>query len=685
MFLLKPVFSILLCACFALGVSAQTTAFSFQGSLKDGAAAANGNYDFQFALYDAVTGGSQLGSTLTQNTVAVTNGIFSVSLDFGSQFPGANRFLEIRVKLSGGGTITTLAPRQPVNSAPYSVKSLNTDTASSLNCAACVTAAQIASVNGASITGTIPAASVPSGSSNYIQNGTAVQTANQNISGNAFFGGQVAIGTSTPSTNVKLQIDAGTNYGLFATATNDNAVSGVSTNGRGIYGQSTANDAVIGFTDGTNSSGVFGVNNGSGTNGKGVSGSSTAGTGVSGGSTSGKGVAGFSNSGYGLYGSSVSNDGVFGTSPSGAGVRGESGSSSGVVGKTNGPFGVPGVRGFSDGQGFGVLGESVDGVGVYGRSTNYFAAWFGGRVYVTGNLGVGVDFGAEKLTVQTATANYGLLHTDGTISVGSYVGGTNGGGWYGTKSNHPLSLFAGASGAALTVTTAGRVGIGTITPSDTLTVQTATTNYGMVHTDGTVAVGTYVGGSTGGGYFGTRTNHPLSFFTANGAPRMTITTAGLVGIGSNTPDQLLSVNGNASKAAGGTSWAVFSDERLKNIHGNFTTGLSTLMQLQPIRYQYKADNPLGLFADSESVGFSAQQVQRVLPEAVTTSRDGYLQLNSDPILWTMLNSIKEQQAHIDRQQKEIELQKNEIEALKSLVCLSNKDAEICRPSEALRK
>ena len=81
----------------------QTTEFSYQASLKDGANVATGNYDFEFALFDALVGGSQTGATIAQNSVAVTNGIFAVKLDFGSQFPGANRYLEIRVRLSGGG------------------------------------------------------------------------------------------------------------------------------------------------------------------------------------------------------------------------------------------------------------------------------------------------------------------------------------------------------------------------------------------------------------------------------------------------------------------------------------------------------------------------------------------------------------------------------------------------------
>jgi hypothetical protein len=116
---------LLLCLATILA-SAQTTEFTYQGSLKDGPNPANGNFDFEFALFDG--GGAQLG-ILPRNGVSVSNGMFSVSLDFGNQFPGANRFLEIRVRPAGVGAFTTLAPRQAVNSAPYSMKSLAADTA----------------------------------------------------------------------------------------------------------------------------------------------------------------------------------------------------------------------------------------------------------------------------------------------------------------------------------------------------------------------------------------------------------------------------------------------------------------------------------------------------------------------------------------------------------------------------
>jgi hypothetical protein len=125
-----------------------------------------------------------------------------------------------------------------------------------------------------------------------------------------------------------------------------------------------------------------------------------------------------------------------------------------------------------------------------------------------------------------------------------------------------------------------------------------------------------------------------------------------VGIGTLSPTDLLSVNGTASKPGGGT-WAVFSDERLKRIRGTFDSGLKAVMRLQPLRYEYKPDNAVGIKSPGEHIGFSAQAVQQVIPEAVTSSSNGYLMVNSDPIIWTMLNAIKEQQQEIENLKKEV--------------------------------
>jgi hypothetical protein len=123
--------------------------------------------------------------------------------------------------------------------------------------------------------------------------------------------------------------------------------------------------------------------------------------------------------------------------------------------------------------------------------------------------------------------------------------------------------------------------------------------------------------------------------------RLHITSSsGDVGIGTTSPDSLLTVNGTADKPGGG-SWTTFSDARLKNIGAKFTRGLEALDEIQPVHYHYKADNPLKLPSNLDYVGVVAQQLQSAVPEAVERNKDGYLTINNDPVFWTMVNAIKE--------------------------------------------
>ena len=129
--------NLILCAlfiCGAVSINAQTSAFTYQGRLNDNSTAANGSYDMQFRVYDTVSGGTQKGITVTKTAVAVTNGVFTVSIDptLTAFFNQAGNYLEISVRLNGGSSYTTLAPRQLITSAPYSVQSISSQNADSL-------------------------------------------------------------------------------------------------------------------------------------------------------------------------------------------------------------------------------------------------------------------------------------------------------------------------------------------------------------------------------------------------------------------------------------------------------------------------------------------------------------------------------------------------------------------------
>jgi hypothetical protein len=250
----------------------------------------------------------------------------------------------------------------------------------------------------------------------------------------------------------------------------------------------------------------------------------------------------------------------------------------------------------------------------------------------------------------------------------------------------PLRIRPGAPTSSLDISADGDVGIGTGSPGTRLDVFGNTTTIGSdsgatTRTNGVTKLSrvaippftstnlnfAYVAAATtntdniaavGGAAAGAAAATLIVFHTAgntntdSGTERMRITSIGRVGIGTTAPDQLLSVNGDASKGGGG-SWQVFSDERLKNIKGPYNSGLKAVMQLQPLRYEYKANNALGIKPKGEHVGFGAQSVQQVIPEAVTQNDQGYLLVNNDPIMWTMLNAIKEQQKQIEQLKAEV--------------------------------
>src|SRR3989454_2422275 len=184
---------------------AQTSSFTYQGRLADGGAAANGNYDLQFAVFDSLSGGAQVGSTQTLNTVAVSNGVFTVSLDFGANaFNGANRFLEISARPTGAGSFTLLTPRQQITSTPYAVRSAsagNADTATNAaNAATATNATQLGGIAASQYVQTndsrlSDARSPTAGSANYMQNRTSQQSStNFNIAGNGTAGGNLTGG-----------------------------------------------------------------------------------------------------------------------------------------------------------------------------------------------------------------------------------------------------------------------------------------------------------------------------------------------------------------------------------------------------------------------------------------------------------------------------------------------------------
>ena len=195
--------AVILCGLLILGVSAQTTEFTFQGKLTDQNAAANGSYDLSFKLYDAAN--IQVGTEVVREDVQVANGMFTTSLDFGgSAFDGSARQIEISVRPGAStGSFTALSPKQAINSVPYAVvskKATTADTATNATQLAGVNASEYVQTNDSRLT---DARNPLPGSGSYIRNDSIQQSANFHVLGVGEVG---RLGVGVTPTSYKMEV-----------------------------------------------------------------------------------------------------------------------------------------------------------------------------------------------------------------------------------------------------------------------------------------------------------------------------------------------------------------------------------------------------------------------------------------------------------------------------------------------
>lgn len=352
------------------------TAFTYQGQIERSGVLYTGTCDLQFSLWDAVTTGTQQGTTLSVNAVTVNNGVFAVELDFGNQFKGEVRWLETAAKCADDVDFTTMTPRTALNPAPYA----------------------IGLMPGAQIEGSI--AGTP-----------GILRASNNGEGAAL------VGLANSST--------GTTYGVLGNA--------FSPNGFAVWG--------------------YGSNNATGLRGFAADG--------------GRGVWGSSLTWQGIFGESRDNVGVVGTSTNFNGVWGDTAADNavGVVGWGKDPCdGLPlscipqhlrnatGVAGHALANGYGVWGQSANGVSVAGFAVGYDkpdlnssgfgtpAAMFGGP---NGVIGYSKASGGNGVS--------GVALTSGSVGVAGYAYDSNGyaAKFYGKTATKILEIQGGGDLAEL--------------------------------------------------------------------------------------------------------------------------------------------------------------------------------------------------------------------------------------------
>ena len=187
-------------------VTAQDTAFTYQGQLQNNGSPANGLYDLRFMVWDALTNGNMVAGPLTNSATGVTNGLFTVTLDFGpGVFTGPARWLELDVRTNGSGAFTTLLPLQQFLPMPYSIMA---NTASNL----------LGTLPAAQVVGNLALAQLPPGLTNLATGGVAPGLVLTNVmlaSPNSRIAADAPVVTATQSTNY-LAVMSNTNYASWA-------------------------------------------------------------------------------------------------------------------------------------------------------------------------------------------------------------------------------------------------------------------------------------------------------------------------------------------------------------------------------------------------------------------------------------------------------------------------------------
>ena len=314
----------------------------------------------------------------------------------------------------------------------------------------------------------------------------------------------------------------------------------------------------------------------------------------------------------------------------------------------------------------------------YNRTTTYWAL-AGGGVSVT-------SFSAGTTGLTPTGETTGAVTLGGTLAVEN--GGTNAG-----EFTQGSVVFAGASGTytqdnsgLFYDNTNDRLGIGTLTPNYKLHIKPSSSgrtnhNSRMLMTIESSLEAYYNVNIPSNGYGGFRIhttptldedavfeywapNKRFHFYSSgyfgftakDNVERFRIDSTGNIGIGVIGPTEKLHVVGNAritamngiddiGADANGVLQAAVSDINLKNTIENSPFGLNEILLLNPVTFLYNDENRK-IDSDVKEVGFIAQDVFDVIPNAVSSTGTGDLQLNYRAITATLAKAIQEQQALI---------------------------------------
>lgn len=292
-------------------------------------------------------------------------------------------------------------------------------------------------------------------------------------------------------------------------------------------------------------------------------------------------------------------------------------------------------------------------------------------------------------------------YINATIQGAQEIENSSGGAYLG------FSTKSGTVTEKMRITGNGNVGIGTISPSQRLHVVGAALGDGIIVTGDSPGYSLQTGGGAAFGEASTaglwsqsadsgdavvrsRSGRKLHLQSGFGASAITIATTGNVGVGYTNSSYKLGVNGNmwvqTGFEVGGSAliwngltvyggiygsngctpqWSCPSDLRLKKNIQPLQNSVDEIHKLSAIRFDWRREEfPERNFSPDNQIGLIAQEVQKVVPEAVQENADGYLSVDYSRLVPLLVGSIKDQQTQIESLQTTIQQQQQDIDALK---------------------
>jgi len=300
------------------------------------------------------------------------------------------------------------------------------------------------------------------------------------------------------------------------------------------------------------------------------------------------------------------------------------------------------------------------------------------RLFVIGNgRGVGALSSNAMTVLKNGNTGIGLNNPAATIEVVRGTGGSGTAVFHGTtynshfnfSTNENTYLRAGKDNGVVVINDipGGKVGIGTNVVGFPL-------SFGEILGD-KISLWSNSGNSYGFGVQGSKLQIHTDVIAADVVfgygssaaftETMRIRGNGNVGIGTTTPDQKLTVAGDICA----TGWiATCSDIRYKTNLAPLSNSLDNVLQMHGVYYFLNKDLfPEKNFSDKRQIGFSAQELEELVPEIVQTDSYGYKSVDYSRMTPILVEAIKEQQLLINKQQQQLDQQQTQIDEMKKLV------------------